>query len=325
MGAILIPGGLGVIGAWVTRELVDQGQQVVTYSRHIDKTLVSDIFNKIECVVGDINDFPMLMNTVKRYDVDRIVHLSAILPHEAEANPYLGVKVNAEGSINVLEVARLMNVKRLVFTSSKAVYAVTEGDYGHPNYKPMDENYTKAPTSVYGTTKLFIENLGIDYNRIYGLDFVALRFPSPYGVGRQARHGILAITSKVIESAMLGKPLAIPQGGEQKDDFTYVRDIAHGIVLALFADKLQHRIFNIGTGVGDTIVHMIEILNDILGEVPITIGPGLDFLERASNMRYSVFNIERACKELGFSPQFDLEAGIKDYMETMKRLGIPPV
>ncbi len=326
MSAVLVTGGLGVIGAWVTRQLIEQETKVVTYSRHLDTTLVKDIVGKFDSVVGDILDLPHLIQTVNQYGVERIIHLSVLLPAPAEANPYIGYRINAEGTLNVLEAARLTGIRRVVATSSKAVYGVTRGEYGHPTYKPMDEDYPKAPSMVYGTTKVFMENICADYNRIYGLDTIILRFPTPYGIGRQVRHGALAITSRIIESAMLRQPLAIPQGAEQKDDFIYHRDIANGIILACFAENLQHNIFNVGTGKGETLQHMIEILNKIFGEVPITIGPGLDFLSRpAKDIRYSVFNIDRARKDLGYSPQYDLAAGVKDYIEMMKRLDIKPV
>jgi len=324
--SILVTGGLGVIGAWVTRQLVEQGKEVVTYSRHIDHTLVKDITGKFDSVTGDIVDLPQLISTINKYGVERIIHLSALMPGQAEANPYMGYKVNAEGALNVVEAARLTGIKRVVATSSKAVYDVTTGEYDHPVYKPLDEDYPKASNTVYGTTKIFLEYMCADYNRIYGMEIAILRFPSPYGIGRQARHGIVAITSKVIESAMLGQALSIPQGADQQDDFTYHRDIANGIVCACFAENLKHHTFNIGTGKGETLKHMIDILNEIYGQLPITIGPGLNFLERpAKDLRYSVFNIDRARKELGYSPQYDLEAGVKDYIEWMKRLDIKPV
>ncbi len=323
MSTVLVTGGLGVIGSWVTRQLVEQGTRVVTYSRHLDTTLVKDIVDKIECVVGDVVDLPQLIHTIKHYGVERIVHLGALLL-EAETNPFMGYKTNCEGSLNVLEAARLMDIKRVVYTSSRSVYDVIRGEYGHPTYKPMDEDYPKVPHSIYGTTKLIVENMCFAYNLRYGLDVVILRFPSPYGIGRQVRHGMFAITSRIIESAMLGQPLEIPQGAEQKDDYIYHRDVANGIVLACFAENLEHRTFNVGTGKGETLQHMIEILNKIFGEVPIKIGPGLNPLG-SKNLAYSVFNIDRARRELGFSPKYDLEAGVRDYIETMKRLDISPV
>ncbi|MFC1972034.1 NAD-dependent epimerase/dehydratase family protein [Chloroflexota bacterium] len=326
MSTVLITGGLGVIGAWVTRELAVQGEKVITYSRYLDTTLVQDIVDKIDCVAGDILDLPRLIQTIRHYGVERIIHLSAILPNQAEENPVLGYRINAEGSMNVLEAARLMDIKRVVATSSKGVFGLPQGEYTYPTYRPMDEDAPKAPCTVYGTTKILMEHMGLDYHRVYGLDFIALRFSSPYGIGRQVRHGAFGITSKIIESAMLGKPLAIPQGGDQQEDFIYHKDVAHSIVLACFVEKVKHRIFNVGSGKGETLKHIIDIVKKIYGEVPITIGPGLNFFGGGpKTMWYSVFNIERARQELGFSPQYDLEAGVKDYIASMKQLGIKPV
>lgn len=323
MPAVLVTGGLGVIGSWVTRELIEQGTEVVTYSRRIDTTLVKDIQEKITCVIGDIQDLAKITQTIKQYGVERIVHLGALMPAAAEENPYLAYRINVDGTVNVLEAARLTGCKRVVCISSKGVYDVTQGEYGHPTYKPLDEDYPKACHFVYATTKLFTENAGLDYNRVYGLDVITLRFSSPYGIGRQVRHGVFAITSRIIESAMLGQPLNIRQGAEQQDDLIYHRDVSHSIVLACFAENLEHRIFNVGSGKGETLLHMIDILKTIFGDVPITIGPGLNPVEM-TNQYYSVFNIERARRELGFSPQYDLEAGIKDYIETMRWLDIKP-
>lgn len=91
------------------------------------------------------------------------------------------------------------------------------GEYGHPTYKPIDEEHPRVPDQVYGTCKVFMENAGMDFHRLYGLDFVALRFSTPYGIGRLARHGILGLTSRIIESAMAGVPLHIVQGADQKN------------------------------------------------------------------------------------------------------------
>ncbi|MDO8490666.1 MAG: NAD(P)-dependent oxidoreductase [Dehalococcoidia bacterium] len=324
MSAVLVTGGSGVIGSWVVRRLVDKGERVVSYSRRPDTTLIKDIVDKVEYVSGDVLDLPRIMDTIKKRGIDRIIHLAAIMPDDLEANPYANYKINVDGTINVLEAARLMDVKRLVYTSTQGVYDTMRGEHAHPAYKPIDEHYPQAPKSVYGATKLFCEHMGLRYNRIYGVDFVALRFAWVYGPGKQARHGVLALHSKIIESAMLGKPLKIPQGGDQKVDNAYVRDVAKAIVLACFVEKPEHRVFNIGTGKGETMKHLIEVLDGVFGGAQIEIGPGLN-PRGAQGANYIVMNIERARKELGYSPEFDLEAGAKDYIETMKRLGIQPM
>lgn len=242
----------------------------------------------------------------------------------------MGYKVNVDGAMNVFEASRLMGVKRVVAISSKSVYDIPRGEYAHPTYRPIDEDYPKAPRTVYGATKLFVENMGLSYNRIYGLDFIALRFASTYGPGKQTRHvlqgmsgpGSHDIYSKIIESAMLGQSLKIPEGGDQTNDIAYHKDIADGIVQACFAENVEHRIFHLGTGKGETLRHLVESLNKIFGEVPIEVGPGL--VEISSQAPF-IFNIDRARRELGYSPQYDLEAGVRDYIEEMRRLDIKPV
>ena len=321
MSSVLITGGTGFIGSWVTRQLVEQGRRVVSYSRHPDTMFIKDIVDKVDLVAGDVLELPSLIHTIRDYEVERVIHTSTLLGNPLETNPFMGYRVNVDGTLNVFEACRFMGVKRVVYISSKAVYDIARGEHAHPTYKPIDEEYTKEPNLVYGAIKFFMENMGSCYHRVYGLDFVALRFATTLGPAKQYRHRFAA-SSKIIESAMLGQPLKIPQGGDQMDDMIYVKDIANSMVLACFAENLEHRIFHVGTGKGETFRHLVEILNKILGPVPIEVGPGLG---AASGSNYSVFNIDRARRELGYSPQYDLEASVRDYIEMMKRLDISPV
>jgi len=252
MSSVLVTGGLGVIGAWVSRRLVDQGHEVVTYSRHIDTSLVKDITGKITMVSGDVLDLPAILRTIKEHNIDRIVHMATALPDALDANPYNAYRTNVNGIMNLLEAARLVEIKRFIFSSSVAVYDAARGEYAYPTYKGIDEDYPKVPTTVYGATKLFAENMTIIYNERFGVDSIILRFASVYGPGKQVRHGLLALHSKIIESALLNRPLKIRQGGDDKIDMVYVKDIANAVVLACFATSPEHRVFHVGTGRGDT-------------------------------------------------------------------------
>ena len=322
MSSVLVTGGTGVIGSWVTRKLIEQGEKVVIYSRHPDTTLIKDILNRVDSVEGDILDLPNLIQVIRTNSVDRIVHMSTALIDPLEVNPFMGYRINVDGTMNVLEASRLLDVKRVVYTSSMAVYNLPpHGEYAYPSCKPIDEDYPKAPPIVYGATKLFMENMGLSYHRIYGLDFIALRFSNSFGPLRQIRHGILALHSKIIESAMLEKPFKVFQDVDQLNEIMYVRDMANAIVLACFAENLEHRIFNVGTGSGETLRHFIEIVDRIYGGARIEITPSW---EAEKDIWACIFNIDRAREELGYAPQYDLEAGIGDYIETMKRLAIKP-
>jgi UDP-glucose 4-epimerase len=322
MSSVLVIGGTGTIGSWVTRRLVERGSRVVTYSRRPDTTLLKDIVGKFESVAGDIMDLPALIQAIKQYEVDRVVHMSALLTRALEANLFMGYRVNVDGTLNVFEACRLMGVKRVVYASAKAVYAMVQGQYGHPTYKPIDEDYPKAPYSVYGATKFFTENMGLFYHQIHGLDIVIVRFAVTYGPGKQARRGALGISSAIIESAMFEKPITVTQDVDKKNDMIYNRDVANGIALACFAENLEHRVFHLGTGVGVSLRNIIEIARTMFKGAAIEIGSG-PLTPSGSN--HCVFNIDRARRELGYQPQYDLEAGIRDYVDTMRRLGMKPV
>lgn len=320
---ILLTGGMGAIGSWVARELVEAGQRPILYDARADFTLIPDLEGRVEVVMGDLLDLPHLLRTVLERKVERILHLAAVMPPQAQANPYLGFQVNALGTVHVLEAARIGGVRRVVYTSSKGVYGPIGGEHGHPTYRPLPEDYPARPNSVYGATKLLGEHMGFNYRRNYGLDFVALRFGSTYGPGKLARHGVVGLQSRIIEAAMAGQETHIPQGGEQVDDLVYNADTARAVVLACFTEGPEHRVFNIATGVGSTLLDLAVAVKKLFPQAVIEVGPGLDYYGGGGG--YSVFDISRAGRELGYASRYSLEAGVEHYVNAMRRLGLPPL
>lgn len=320
---ILVTGGLGVNGAWVTRQLLEQGHRPVVYENRMDTLLVPDIMDKIEIIIGDILDLSMVIRTVKEYSIQCICHLAALMPGASQANPWLGFQVNALGTVNILEAARIMEVERVVFTSSIGVYSPFTGEFGYPTYKPVDEDYPKYPTTmVYSAAKVASELMCFQYNRNYGLDFVILRFSEIYGIGKKTRHGPIAIYNRMVENAMLGKPTTIPHGGDEKTDMVYVKDVANSIVLACFTRSRKHHVFNIGAGTVYKLEDVANAIRKIYPGAAFDIGPGLDYI--GFGRAYCLFDISKAKAELDYHPQFTLEDGIKDYVETMEKLNIEP-
>ena len=325
--SILITGGMGAIGSFVTRRLVEIGMEPVLYARHKDTILINDIEDKVVIVEGDILDYDTLVKTIETYNVEKIIHAAAMLI-EAGSSPAMAIRVNVEGTAKILEAALRCNVNRVVYASAKGAYSEAKGEHGHPTYKPINEDHpTENNMGFYGLTKLFGEKVGFQYQQQHGIDFIALRFSSTYGPGKILKHGAsspMSVHGRIIENAMHGKPTRHPQGAEQKDDFIYNKDTANGIVSACMAEGMTHRIFNIGSGKGSTLVDLANAVKKIYPEPDIEIGPGLDFFNIGYNV-YSVYDISRAKKELGFSPQYDLEEGVRDYVETLKQLKIEPI
>ena len=316
----LITGGMGVNGAVTARLMVRDGLRPVLMDNRVDYTLIEDIKNQVDIVTGDVCDQAALEQAVDDFKVTAIAHLAALMPEGAEANPRLGVRVSLDGTINVLEVARAKGIKRVVYTSSKAVYGEIDGEEGPPNYKPLREDYRNIPADLYGSMKVGCEELGRYYRETYGVEFIALRFVSIYGPGKEARHGPLSFYGQLIEKAREGAKWAIPQGGDQLNDAVYVGDVGRSVYLALKAPTPQEWTFNIGTGKACTPRDFLNAAAKLFPNHKIELGPGPSKLGR-SKQSYCVFDISAARRNIGYEPAYDVENGVRDYVETLDRLG----
>lgn len=315
---VLITGGMGVIGAEASRKFVREGHRPVLYSRHRDKSLISDILDKVDIELGSILDRARLGEVIKSRGITHVVHTAAYISALSAKHPAESVEINVMGTVNVLEAARAANVERVVYTSAKGVYGPFRGDYGSPTYKLITEDHPKDPKRIYNSAKLMGENATLYWGTL-GLDVVVLRFATTYGPGKTSRHGNMGVTSQIIEQPASGQPFRIAQGGDEKDDFIYNKDSALGIYLATVAKNLDSRVFNIGTGIGVTLKDVAAILRKHLPNAVIEVGPGLNFLGSPYPM-HGVYDISRAQKELGYQPEYDLERGIADYLESLQRL-----
>ena len=138
---VLITGGMGVIGAETSRKFVKEGHRPVIFARHRDDSLIGDIVDKIDFEQGDVLDMPRILQAIKKHQVTHVVHAAAFVGAVSAGNPALSIQVNVMGLVNVLEAARALDVKRVVFTSAKGVYgpvtrrirlADLEADVGGP-------------------------------------------------------------------------------------------------------------------------------------------------------------------------------------------------
>ena len=317
---VLVTGGMGVNGAVTARTMVKDGLRPVLLDNRTDFSLIEDIKNQVDCVEADVCDQARLEKIVDDYKVTHIAHLAALMPEPAESNPRLGVRVGVDGTVNVLEVARAKNIKRVVFTSSKAVYGEILGEYAPPTCKPVREDFPKHPADLYGTIKVCCEEVGKYYRETYGIEFIALRFVSINGPGKEARHGPLSFYGQLIERARRGEKWVVPQGGDQLNDVVYVGDVARAIYLALKAETPGEWAFNIGTGRASTPREFLTAASKLFPNHRIELGSGPSKLGR-SKQSYCVFDISAAKRHLGYEPAYDVEKSVRDYVETLDRLG----
>jgi len=316
---VLITGGMGVIGAETSRKFVKEGFRPVIFARHRDESLIRDIVDQVDIELGDVLDMPRLLQAIKTHKVTHIVHSAAFVSALSQANPALSIQVNVMGTVNVLEAARAFDVRRVVYTSAKGVYGPVLGEYGAPNYRPLTEDLPARPVRIYDSAKLMGEQTCLYYSANLGVDTVVLRFATTYGPGKTVRHGRMGVTSQIVEAPFRGEAFRLPQGGDEKDDFINNKDSALGIYLACIAERPQSRLYNIGTGVGATLQDFARVVRRRLPGARIEIGPGLNFLNSPYPM-CGIYDIGRAERELGYRPQYDVERGVEDYLDSLERL-----
>ncbi|MBX6329555.1 MAG: NAD(P)-dependent oxidoreductase [Pseudolabrys sp.] len=316
---VLITGGMGVIGAEASRKFVREGYRPVVFARHRDDKLVGDILDKIDFEPGDILDMPRLLGVIKQHRITHVVHAAAFVGAVSASNPALSIQVNVIGTVNVLEAARLFDLRRVVYTSAKGVYGPFTGDYGPPRYKPIPEDLPKNPQRIYDSAKLMGEQAALYYATNFGVDVAVLRFATTYGPGKTERHGKMGVTSQIVEAPFNGLPFTHPYGADAKDDFIYNKDSASGIFLATVAEKVPSRVYNIGSGCGVGLNDIAAAVRKRIPNAVIEIGPGDNFLGMPYQP-HGVYDITRARNELGFEPKFDIDRGIADYIASLERM-----
>jgi nucleoside-diphosphate-sugar epimerase len=320
--AILVTGGSGMIGSHVVMELIEDKREdkIVIYDIVPPKNpfVLKHIGNKVVYVDGNILDIGRLLETVEKYDVKGIIHTAAFISYKyVNSNPMLSYINNVNGMLNVLEIARINDLK-VVYTSSGAVYGKV-GEYAK-------EDFPIKPGDMYGMTKAAGELIGDQYANTYGLDYVATRLYFVYGPG-------LSLTVTSVEEtftppvhpikilylfalkAVNKQPLKIDKGGDSKIDYTYVKDSAHGIVLAYYAKKPPHRAYNISTGRAYSLKEIAEIVNKYAGQELIKIGDGE---VKGWPPRALYLDNTLASKELGYKPIYGMEKGLAEFCKIIE-------
>jgi nucleoside-diphosphate-sugar epimerase len=303
---LLITGGTGFIGSYVVRDLVKKGQKVVLYDLYPDIDAIKDILANVTIVHGDVRDLIYLLRTMRTFNIDYIIHLAYLLPPATEEDPKRALEINCLGTINVFEAARLNDVKRVVWASSTAVYGLAK-DY---NYQIVNEDSPLKPTTVYGASKVSNEFVSEHYASKYGLNVIGLRPTIVYGFGR--KRGMFNFANDIIEKAALHQKVKVPYG-DQELDWVYVKDISKVFIDACYVKKPVHRIFNIG-GYRCKVKDVAKLVKKFIPDAEIIV-------ESGSLGWVSKYDMSRAKEELGYSPIYDLEAGIKDILRMAKASG----
>jgi UDP-glucose 4-epimerase len=321
--AFLITGGMGALGSSVARNLVNRGEIPIIFDFKEDYTLVSDIRDRIIFYHGDVTSLDSLKDAIKKYRVHCVIHTVALL---SVIDPKVMLPFNNRAVETVLWAALDCKVNRVINISSKGVYNIATGEFSHPTYKPVNEDYPKdCPMGFYGVSKCYGELLGNAFQDRYGIEVVSLRFSTMYGPGRLLKNAnsLMVLPCRIIESAMLQRSFKWDFGGDQVDDYIGYEDSSEGVVLAAIApsSNLKRRAYNIGSGCGYTLRDFASAAKSLFPEFDYSIGAGLNHTG-SKTPSYCIYDISSAKKDLGYVPQVDLCQGVRSYVNTMNRLGI---
>ena len=263
MKNILITGGAGFIASHLIEELLKDVQNNILgidnfYSGtkdNLDYIRLCDENNRFDFIEADIRDFNNINEIIKSNKIEYIYHLAAIVSvQDSIENPLLSNAVNVKGTLNILESSRINNVKRVVFSSSAAVY-------GDEPSQPKNETSITKPISPYGYEKLIGEQYMKLYSELYNLETVVLRYFNVYGERQIATSDYSGVISIFDDKFKNNEIPNIYGDGEQYRDFVYVKDIAILNLKAMNTKNISGEIFCIGTGNKVTINDLIKIIS----------------------------------------------------------------
>ena len=332
--------GIGFVGAYVVRDLVASGRDVVIYGRfgpqdgrgvthpnlaNLRFVMGDEAYAQVTVVVGDIVDAEAVDRTIAEHGIDEVVHLAAMVAAASEQNLAGAVDVNVVGTINLFESAVRHQVKRIVQSSSINVF----GPRSINADGVIDDSSPLDPGSAYGATKAFIERYALRYWENVALNSVSLRLGKVYGFGehvKAGRGGGNTWFRNLIENPAMGiGPVVVPFG-DRSIDFVYVEDVSRWFVESL----------NTAAGAGDSFVTVgdyrpikdaFAFVRSVLPNAEMTLVDGGEAagLTSGAQTNWAIpFRGQRVNEILGIAPKYSMEQGILRTISEYRRMAALP-
>jgi UDP-glucose 4-epimerase len=256
MERCLVLGATGFIGRHLCRSLTSQGHCVRALSRRSLDSWDHLSDQRLDQMVGDYQDRGVLDSALEGIDV--VYHLiSATTPTASNRDPSADVQSNVLGTLQLLEAARVQQVRKIVFVSSGGTV------YGVQSRTPIPESATTEPISAYGIGKLAIEKYLNLYHRLHGLDYCVLRVANPFGE-LQPISGGQGVVGIFLHKALRRQPIEIWGSDQTVRDFIYIKDVVAALLRVKDHNGPQ-KVFNIGSGEGRSLRDLIEAIEVLLG------------------------------------------------------------
>jgi UDP-glucose 4-epimerase len=303
---VAVTGGLGFIGSHLIGKLNEDNDVVIIDNQSSGniKNIEDLDFTKIDTDFGDITQANLELIFE---DVDYVFHMAAVTSVPLSVNdPVKSNEVNITGTLKVLEAAKNCEVKKLILSSSSAVYGETET-------VPISEKSPINPLSPYAVTKATGELYCRIYSEIYELSTIALRYFNVFGPKQDPKSQYAAVIPIFIDKLLKNESPVIYGDGEQTRDFVSVKQVVEANILAAKSNKTGS--YNIGLGKSTSINQLFEMIKDIMGK---DISPIYEN-ERAGEIKHSVADISKA-KSIGYTPKNDFKEELAETVEWFTKL-----
>jgi len=305
---ILITGGAGLIGSHIA-DLVakEEPAEIVVFDNFVrgrlDNLEDAQRLAPVTIVNGDIRDAAAVAEHMAGIDI--LFHQAAIRITQCAEDPRLAHDVLATGTFNVLEAAVAAGVKRVVAASSASVLGAADV------FPTTEQHHSYNNRTIYGAAKVYNEALLRSFNEMTGINYVALRYFNVYGPRMDVHGAYTEVLIRWMERIAAGLPPIIMGDGHQTMDFVHVRDIARANMLAAQSD-VTDAVFNVASGQEISLRDLARVLLDVMGS-PLT--PIHEPARKVNPVPRRLASTEKAERELGFSTQIDLQAGMADLVD----------
>jgi UDP-glucose 4-epimerase len=312
---ILITGGAGFIGSHLCEKYTKDGYTVLCLDNFMSGNLTNVRhlldYRNFKLVKGDIRDSDLLEKIAD--DVDVIFHLAAqIHVDRSYVEPKLTYEINVMGTQNILEMARMHDIKRVIHASTSEVY-------GSAQYTPIDEKHPLNAPHPYGASKIAADRMCHAYIQTYGMDIVIARLFNIFGP-RQRDIGYGGVISIFTRRVLSNFPPVIYGSGKQTRDYTYIDDAIEAYDLLLKNDKPVAEPVNFGSGKELSILDLANMTIDLCGKKgdmkPVHVEPRIGEVERL------IADTTKAKNLLGWSPRCSLKDGLKKFIAWYKKYGL---
>ncbi len=311
----LITGGASLVGSHICDVLLEAGAAEIrlldNFSLGTQATIAHlEGESRITRIRGDVLKLVDLLDASR--DVDGVFALAGYLTLPMSKDPFSGLSVNVLGMLNTLEACRFNGVRRLIFSSSIAVYG-TPGGGSIDESRGYVSSDLQPASKLYGASKLIGESLCAQYAKQYGIEFNALRFSSVYGARQHARAVNAVFVAKICDQVARGEAPAIYGDGQEVHDYVYVSDVARACMMAMVSDSHDQSI-NIGTGVDTTSVEVARMAIRLSGK---DLQPVFhDDTRAVKSAAASALQIDvgKALHAIGWRAEVSLEEGMRRLM-----------